>query len=90
MNHAAASADAIAAIHAEPAQAAQDYLAISHDPIEPAELVTLLRQPGSVFGVKPEGTLPFAAFLNQVGLLRSTPHAWTDYFLPGAASLGGS
>ncbi len=86
----AASAEAIAAIHAEPEQATQDYLAISHDPIPPSELVTLLRQPDMVFDVKPEGTLLFAAFLNQVGLLRTAPQSWTDYFLPGAASLGGN
>ncbi len=86
----AASAEAIAAIHAEPEQATQDYLAISHDPIPPSELVTLLRQPDMVFDVKPEGTLLFAAFLNQVGLLRTAPQSWTDYFLPDAASLGGN
>ena len=85
-----ASAEAIAAIRAEPEQAAQDYLAISHDPIQPGELVSLLRQPDMVFDVKPEGTLPFAAFLNQVGLLRTAPRSWTEYFLPGAASLGGN
>ena len=87
---AAASAEAIASIHAEPEQAVQDYLAISRDPTQPAELVSLLRQPDMVFDVKPEGTLPFSNFLNQVGLLRSAPRAWTDYFLPDAATLGGS
>ena len=86
----AASAEAIAAIHAEPEQATQDYLAISHDPISPAEMAALLRQPDMRFDVKPEGTLLFAAFLEQVGLLRTTPRSWTDYFLPGAAALGGS
>ena len=85
-----ASADAINAISAEPEQAAQDYLAISHDSIPPAELVALLRQPDMVFDVKPEGTLLFAGFLNQIGLLRTAPRSWTDYFLPGAAALGGN
>lgn len=86
----AASAEAIASIHADPEQAAQDYIAISHDTIQPAELVALLRQPDMVFDVKPEGTLQFASFLGQIGLLRTPPQAWTDYFLPGAAALGGS
>lgn len=52
--------------------------------------MALLRQLDSVFDVKPQGKLPFAAFLGQVGLLRSTPHAWTDYFLSDAAGLNGS
>lgn len=86
----AASADAITAIHAEPEQAARDYLAVSHDPMPPAELVALLRQPDMVFDAKPEGTLLFAAFLNQVGLLRTMPRSWTEYFLPDAAALGGN
>jgi len=87
---AAASAEAIEAIGTEPEQAAQDYLAISRDAIPPAELVALLRRPDMVFSVKPEGTLLFAAFLNQIGLLHTPPQAWTDYFLPDAASRGGS
>lgn len=87
---AAASADAIAAIRADPEQAAQDYLEISHDRLAKAELAALLRQPDMVFDVKPEGTLRFAEFLNHIGTLRTLPHAWTDYFLPDAAALGGS
>ncbi len=87
---AAASADAIASIAAAPEQAVQDYLAIAHDPIQPAELASLLRQPDTVFDVKPEGTLLFSSFLGKVGLLRNAPRAWTDYFLPDAAALGGS
>ena len=86
---AAASAEAVAAIRAEPEQAGQDYLAITNDPMQPAELTAILRQPDMVFDVKPAGTLPFAAFLHQVGLLRTAPHAWTDYFLPAAATAGG-
>ncbi len=87
---AAASADAVAAIRVDPGRAADDYLGLSHDRMAEGELVALLRQPDMVFDVRPEGTLRFAEFLSGIGTLRTRPAAWTDYFLPSAATLGGS
>jgi len=87
---AAASAEVIATIRSDPEQAARDYLDTSNDRMVQAELVALLGLPDMVFGVKPEGTLRFAEFLNRIGTLRTRPKAWTEYFLPDAAALGGS
>lgn len=87
---AAASAEAIASVRTDPEQAAKDYLLASNDRITQAELVVLLGSSDMVFDVKPEGTLRFAEFLNRIGTLRTRPKAWTDYFLPDAAALGGS
>jgi len=87
---AAASAEAVAAMRADPGQAARDYLDASNDRIPHAEVVALLGAPGMVFDIKPEGTFRFAEFLNRIGTLRTRPKAWTEYFLPDAAALGGS
>jgi NitT/TauT family transport system substrate-binding protein len=87
---AAASAEAIATTRGDPGQAARDYLDASGDRIALAELVPLLGLPDMVFDIKPEGTLRFAEFLNRIGTLRTRPKAWTEYFLPDAAALGGS
>ncbi len=87
---AAASTEAVATIRTDPEQAARDYLDASNDRIPHAELVALLGSSDMVFDVKPEGTLRFAEFLSRTGTLRTRPKAWTDYFLPDAAALGGS
>lgn len=87
---AAASAEAIAALRGDPGQAAKDYLDASNDRMAQAELVARLGLSDMVFDVKPEGTLRFAEFLNRIGTLRARPNAWTEYFLPDAAVLGGS
>ncbi len=87
---AAASAEAVAVMRADPGQAARDYLDASNDRIPHAEVVALLGARGMEFDIKPEGTLRFAEFLNRIGTLRTRPKAWTEYFLPDAAALGGS
>ena len=85
-----ASAEAVASVRDDPAAAARDYLDVSGDRMAPDELTALLRQPDMVFDTKPEGTLKFAEFLHRTGTLRTKPAAWTDYFIPEAAALGGS
>lgn len=86
----AASEEAVALIRDDPAGAAADYLAISGDRMAAQDLTALLREPGMVFSTRPEGTLTFAQFLHRIGTLRMQPAAWTDYFVPAAAGLGGS
>lgn len=86
----AASAEAVASIKDDPVAAARDYLEVSRDRMNEDELVALLRQPDMVFNTKPEGTLKFAHFLHRTNTLRTRPEAWTDYFIPDAAGLGGS
>ena len=85
-----ASAEAVAAIKADPAAAARDYLELSRDRLEEAELIDLLRQPDMVFETRPVGTKTFADFLARIGTLRTRPERWTDYFVDQAASLAGS
>ncbi len=85
-----ASAEAVASIRDDPAAAAQDYLEVSRDRMAPEELTALLQQPDMVFDTKPAGTFKFAEFLHRTGTLRTKPAAWTDYFIPEAAGLGGS
>ena len=85
-----ASAEAVASVREDPAAAARDYLEVSKDRMPEDELVALLRQPDMIFDTKPEGTLAFATFLHRTGTLKTKPAAWTDYFLPQSAGLGGN
>ncbi len=85
-----ASVEAVASVRDDPAAAARDYLALSHDRMTEAELTELLRQPDMVFEAKPLGTLRFAEFLHRIGTLRTKPQRWSDYFVPQAAGLEGS
>ena len=85
-----ASAEAVAAIRNDPAAAARDYLELSRDHMDEAELIALLKQPDMVFETRPAGTMIFADFLARIGTVRTRPERWTDYFVDQAASLGGS
>ena len=85
-----ASTEAVASVRDDPAAAARDYLEVSRDRMDVGELTDLLRQPDMVFDTRPLGTLRFAEFLHRIGTLRTAPAAWTDYFLPASAGLGGS
>jgi NitT/TauT family transport system substrate-binding protein len=50
----------------------------------------MLKDPEMKYDIKPEGTFKLAEHLVHTGLLKTKPAAWTDYFLPSSADLGGN
>ena len=86
-----ASADALDYLQAHTADAVALYRESSKDPISQDDLMAMLKQPGMMdFSTKPQGTMRFAEHMHEVGLLKTMPKAWTDYFLPIAQDLGGN
>lgn len=85
-----ASQDAIDLIRLNPEQSAQDYRRLSGDNMAQDELVAILKDPDMKYDVKPEGTMKLAEHLVRTGVLKTKPAAWTDYFLPSSADLGGN
>lgn len=87
----AASKEAVAFVHANPRESVEIYREISGDRTSVDDLMALLKQPGMMdYQVEPAGSMKFAKHMHMVGILKSEPKAWTDYFLPAAASLTGS
>lgn len=87
----AAVADATALIHADPREAVRIYRRASGDALTEDALGEVLAMPGMAdFSVNPQGTMRFATHLASVGLLKTTPASWKDYFFPAAHDLAGT
>lgn len=86
-----AAADALDLIQNHTAEAVAIYRRESKDPTTIDDLLSMLKEPGMMdFKTKPQGTMRFAEHMHEVGLLKTMPKAWTDYFLPVAQDLDGS
>ena len=85
-----ASEEAIDFINKTPAQAAEAYIKITHDRTSVGDLTDLIKQPDMKYSVVPEGTMKVAEHLFRVGVLKTEPKSWTDYFFPVASDLAGS
>ena len=85
-----ASEDAINFINKNPKQAAEAYTTITHDRTSIDDLTALISLPDMKYSIVPEGTMKFAEHLFRVGVIKTEPKAWTDYFLAVASDLSGS
>ncbi len=87
----AASKEAIGFIKEHTPEAVDIYREISGDKTSREELLDMLKQPGMMdFQMAPAGSMKFAKHMVKVGILKTEPKAWTDYFLPESANLNGS
>ncbi|HEY9280891.1 MAG TPA: ABC transporter substrate-binding protein [Eoetvoesiella sp.] len=85
------SQQAIDFIKANPEQAVDIYREISGDKTSAAEILDMLKGPGMMaFQMAPAGSMKFAEHMHKVGILKTLPKKWTDYFLPESAALNGS
>jgi NitT/TauT family transport system substrate-binding protein len=55
-----------------------------------ADMLEILADPENSYNVAPKGSLIYASFLAQAGVLKVKPSAWTDLFLPGVHGRDGS
>lgn len=86
-----ASKEAIDYIKANPEKSVDIYREISGDKTSAAEILDMLKQPGMMdFQMAPAGSMIFANHMHKVGILKTLPAKWTDFFLPEASSLNGS
>ncbi|MYN12544.1 ABC transporter substrate-binding protein [Pusillimonas sp. TS35] len=87
----AASREAIDFIKKDTPQAVDIYREVSGDQTPRDELLDMLKQPGMMdFQMAPAGSMKFATHMHKVGILKTMPAKWTDYFLPVSASLNGN
>ena len=78
----AAVDEAVAAIGADPLQAAKDYIAATNDKTPPDALVAMMKEPGTVFSTTPYGIMLQARHFHEMKTIRAEPKDWKDYFFP--------
>ncbi len=86
----AALDEADAMIAKDPLQAAKDYVAATKDPTPPAELVEIMKEPGTIFSTTPFGIKLVVDHFHEIGLLKQPPKDWKEYFIPVVANMPGN
>ncbi|TAM85704.1 MAG: ABC transporter substrate-binding protein [Candidimonas sp.] len=82
-----ATKDAIAFIKSDTPAAVDIYREVSGDKTSQAELLDMMKQPGMMdYQMMPAGAMVFANHMHRVGILKTEPKAWTDFFLPQSAA----
>lgn len=66
------------------------YIKASGLKMPPDELMQVLADPDNGYSAAPHGSLTYANFLAQTGVIKTQPAAWTDLFLPISHSRDGS
>jgi NitT/TauT family transport system substrate-binding protein len=76
----AALDDAMNLIHADPARAADDYLALAREKIDAAEAATIIHNLSEKFETTPRGIFAIASFMHSIGMIKVAPARWQDMF----------
>jgi NitT/TauT family transport system substrate-binding protein len=66
------------------------YIEDTHSVLTVDDLVAITTEPHASFGVTPHGIEKFAAFMAQIGSLKSAPASWKDVFFPEIADAPGN
>jgi NitT/TauT family transport system substrate-binding protein len=79
----AALAEAQEQIRRDPRAAAEIYLSMSGDKKSSVDdILALITDPDTSYGIEPRSVMRFAAFMASVGMLRRAPSGWEDVFFP--------
>ncbi len=76
----AALDDAMDLIHADPARAAADYLALAREKVDLAEATEMIRKLNDRFESTPRGVFAIATFMHGIGMIKVAPTRWQDMF----------
>lgn len=78
----AAQEEASGFIDSDREGAVKAYVRASGMQVPREELLQMLADPENTYSVVPNGSLTYANFLAQTGVLKAKPSAWSDLFLP--------
>jgi NitT/TauT family transport system substrate-binding protein len=82
--------EAVASIEANRELAIEKYLEVTEDRTDRALLAEILDDPKHTFGSTPLCTMKVAKFMHRIGILKSEPAQWSDYFFAATTSGTGS
>ena len=86
----AAQDEANAVIAADHEAAAAAYIRVSQLKVPHDQLMAILAAPEEGYNAAPIGSLTYARFMARTGVLKASPAAWTDMFLPHLHARDGS
>ncbi len=79
----AALDEAQSAIKADPRAAAATYLVMANDKKSTVdEILAIITDPDTTYGMAPRSVMQFATFMHGIGLIRNKPASWSDVFFP--------
>lgn len=86
----AALGEAQELIRTDPHKAAELYLASTKEKFSADELAAIFKEDGNIFQSLPLGVHQTAAFMAKIGLIKTNPDTWRDFFFPDLQSLEGA
>ncbi len=86
----AALDEALAAIAADPSEAARAYVRLARDGSDAGLITEILNDPQVSFTATPRAVGKVAAFMARTGTIRRRPESWKDLFLAGVHARDGS
>jgi NitT/TauT family transport system substrate-binding protein len=82
--------EAVASIEANRELAIEKYLKVTDDHTDRALITEIINDPLHTFGSSPLRTMKVAKFMHKIGLLKTEPQMWSDYFFSTVSSGTGS
>jgi len=82
--------EATAILNADKRAAAQLWIEDSKSKLDPEMVYKILAGPQVVWTLTPENTMKYAAFMAEVGSIKTKPQSWKDLFFPEIGALPGS
>jgi NitT/TauT family transport system substrate-binding protein len=82
--------EAVASIEANRELAIEKYLQVTEDRTDRALIAEILDDPKHTFGSTPLCTMKVATFMHKIGILKTKPQNWSDYFFSATSSGTGS
>jgi NitT/TauT family transport system substrate-binding protein len=86
----AALGEAQEMINSDPEKAAELYLASTKEKFSVDELSAMFKEEGNIFQSIPLGVHQTAAFMAKIGLIKTRPESWRDFFFADLQSLKGA
>lgn len=82
---------AIDYINSDKRRAAEEYLKITNDKaLTVEELTALLNRPDMIYSTTPKGTMTFATFMHDRGIIKRKPSNWKDLYFPNVHDAAGA
>jgi len=81
---------AVAAIRADPLEAARAWVRVEKARLTPEQAAEMVRRPENEWTTTPKGIMQFARFMQETGALQARPEDWREVFFPTMREAGGS
>jgi NitT/TauT family transport system substrate-binding protein len=79
-----------AMIKKDPKSVAEIYLSATKEKITVDELAALIVRPDAIFDAAPQRSMQYAEYMYRIGMIKTKPSSWKDYFFPAVHDRPGS